>query len=85
VLGSDPDTFNSETEDEVDAGALYRLLEEEIVPLYYSRDRSGIPRRWILLVKDAIRTIVPSFCARRMLKEYTEQMYRPAAQPPALA
>jgi len=84
VLGGDLGTFNPETEDKVDAEALYRLLEEEIVPLYYTRDRSGVPLRWIRLVKDAIRSIVPSFCSRRMLKEYTERMYRSAAQPPEL-
>jgi starch phosphorylase len=84
VLGGDSGTFNPETEDETDAEALYRLLEEEIVPLYYTRDRSGVPLRWISLVKEVIRTIVPVFCARRMLKEYAERMYKPAAQPPGL-
>ena len=67
-------------EDEADAEALYRLLEEEIVPLYYSRDRIGVPHGWIRMIKKAIRSIVPVFCTQRMLKEYTEQMYEPAAQ-----
>jgi starch phosphorylase len=84
VLDGNLDTIGAEAEDEADAGAVYRLLEEEIVPLYYTRDRSGVPRRWILLIKNAIRTIVPGFCARRMLKEYTERMYQAAARPPEL-
>lgn len=68
--------------DEHDAEHLYRILEEEVVPLYYTRDRDGIPRGWIEIVKNAIRTIVPRFCARRMVKEYTEICYAPAASNP---
>jgi starch phosphorylase len=65
-------------EDVADAEALYHLLEEEVVPLYYARDTSGVPHGWIRLAKEAIRSIVPVFCARRMLKEYIERMYWPA-------
>jgi starch phosphorylase len=81
AIGESPDTSNPEEEDAADAEALYRLLEEEIVPLYYNRDRSGVPCDWICLVKEAIRSIVPIFSARRMLKEYTERIYRTAVQP----
>jgi len=80
VIGSYLIAPNPEEEDEADAESLYRLLEEEIVPLYYARDRSGVPHGWIRMVKEAIRSIVPVSCTRRMLKEYTEQMYKPAAQ-----
>jgi len=69
-----------EEEDIEDAEAFYRLLEEEVVPLYYTRDRNGVPHGWMRMVKEAMRSVVPLFCARRMLREYTEQMYRPAAQ-----
>lgn len=69
-------------EDRTDAEALYRLLEEEIVPLYYNQDRSGVPHGWTGLMKDTIRSVVPVFCTRRMLKEYTERFYIPAALPP---
>ncbi|WP_447973082.1 alpha-glucan family phosphorylase [Nitrospira sp. Kam-Ns4a] len=62
-----------------DAEQLYRLLEQEIVPLYYTRDRDGIPRGWMQVVKDAIRTIAPRFCTRRMVKEYMTLCYAPAA------
>lgn len=61
--------------DNADAEALYRILEEEVVPLYFDRDSDGIPRRWTHLVKEAIRTAAPVFSARRMVKEYTERMY----------
>lgn len=66
-------------QDAHDADCLYRILEQDIVPLYYTRDRDGIPRGWIQVVKDAIRTITPRFCARRMVKEYMEVTYAPAA------
>jgi len=81
VIGDDRNAVRPEEEDESDAEELYRLLEEKIVPLYYTRDRSGMPYDWIQVVKESISSTVPAFCTRRMLKEYTERMYRPAAQP----
>lgn len=78
AIGDGPGTCSPDEEDKADAEALYRLLEKRIVPLYYNRDRDGVPHGWIRLVKEAIRSIVPHFCARRMLKEYTEQIYMPA-------
>jgi starch phosphorylase len=81
AIGDSPDAFKPEEEDARDAEAFYRLLEEEVVPLYYNRDRSGMPYLWVRRVKEAMRAIVPTFSARRMLKEYTERMYHPAAQP----
>ena len=70
-------------EDESDSKSLYRLLEEEVVPLYYRRDRNGVPHGWIRMAKEAIYSIVPVFSARRMLRDYVEKMYLPALQPPA--
>jgi starch phosphorylase len=71
---------NHDAVDAADAAALYRLLEEEVVPAFYDRDRSNIPRRWIAVVKEAIRTVAPRFSARRMVKEYCEKMYAPALE-----
>jgi starch phosphorylase len=67
-------------EDETDAASLYRLLEEEIAPLYYERDRRGVPHGWIKVAKNAIRTITPFFSARRMLKEYTNNLFAPTVK-----
>jgi starch phosphorylase len=64
-----------------DAAALYRLLEEEVVPAFYDRDSTGIPRRWLAIVKEAIRSVTPRFAARRMVKEYAERMYAPPLTP----
>ena len=69
-----------EAEDRIDAEALYELLEKEIVPLYYDRDRMGVPHRWIKVAKEAIRSISPTFGACRMMKEYAERMYLPAVE-----
>lgn len=80
AIAADVTVSSPEDEDQKDAESMYRLLEEEIVPLYYTRDRNGLPHGWIRVVKEAIRSNAPIFSARRMLKEYTEQMYRPAAQ-----
>ncbi|HKW85753.1 MAG TPA: alpha-glucan family phosphorylase [Nitrospiraceae bacterium] len=66
-------------QDARDAEELYRILEQEVIPLYYQRDMDGIPRGWIQVVKDAVRTTVPRFCARRMVKEYMDLFYAPAA------
>jgi len=71
---------SADEEDTADAEALYCLLEEEIIPLYYDQDHKGVPHGWIYIVKEAIRSIVPRFCARRMLKEYAALMYVPSAR-----
>ena len=79
AIRPDREEFESdEVRDAADAEAVYRLLEEEVVPLYFDRDTDGVPRRWVQVVKEAIRTAAPTFSARRMVKEYTERMYVPA-------
>lgn len=65
-------------QDDVDSEALYRLLEEQVVPAYYDRDAAGIPRAWVQIMKEAIRTSMAAFSTRRMLKDYIEDMYLPA-------
>jgi starch phosphorylase len=67
-------------DDAAEADAIYRLLEEQIVPAFYSRDSRGVPLRWMSIVKQAILTVAPRFCARRMVKQYVEQMYVPLAR-----
>ncbi|NNK47958.1 MAG: alpha-glucan family phosphorylase [Gemmatimonadetes bacterium] len=65
--------------DAQDAESLYRVIEDEIRPLYYTRDADGVPRGWVRVMKQAIRTGGARFTARRMLKDYTEGYYVPAA------
>jgi glycogen phosphorylase len=65
-------------QDWADAQALYTLLEQQIVPTFYDRDGEGIPRRWLQVIKQSIRTVMPRFSTRRMVKEYVRAMYHPA-------
>ena len=69
--------------DEADAESLYHLLEQEIVPAFYECDDRSVPRRWVRVVKEAIRSVVPAFSTRRMVKDYVERMYVPAMRQPA--
>ncbi len=69
----------SEIQDERDAMALYQVLEQEVIPLYYQRDADGLPRGWIHRMKRAIRTLGWRFNANRMVMDYVRQCYLPAA------
>jgi starch phosphorylase len=79
AIGNSSDDLEIGANDKADADSIYRLLEDEIVPLYYTRDVNGVPHDWIHMVKESIVSIAPIFCTKRMLKEYTERMYLPAA------
>jgi starch phosphorylase len=72
-------TFGDEaiTEDrrEADANALYQVLEDEIIPLYYDRDNQGIPQRFVDVMKQAIKRAAPTFSAQRMVKDYVRKFY----------
>jgi starch phosphorylase len=65
--------------DAADAAAIYRLLEEQVVPTFYDRP-NHLPVRWLAIVREAIRSIGPRFSARRMVKEYADRMYGPALE-----
>lgn len=62
--------------DRADREALYRALEEDVAPLFYDRDESGIPGPWVARMRESIRQVVPFFNTHRMLREYTDR-YRP--------
>jgi starch phosphorylase len=61
--------------DASDAESLYRVLEEEVVPLYYNLDVDGLPRKWIAMMKRAIQTLVPEYNSDRMVEEYARRIY----------
>ncbi len=67
-------------QDQVESAAIYELLEKDIVPLFYTRDDEGLPRAWIARMKRSIRTLTPLFSTNRMLWEYVEKYYLPAAR-----
>jgi len=64
--------------DAAGARAFYRRLEEDIVPVFYHRDRRGVPADWTALVREAMRTGIPAFCATRAVKAATETLYNPS-------
>ena len=67
-------------QDERDAEDLFRLLEDEVVPLYYeNRNAAGVPRCWVERMKHSIRTLAWRFNADRMVQDYVEHLYLPAA------
>jgi starch phosphorylase len=72
-----PDSW---TQDARDAGTLYRLLEQEVVPAFYDRDDEGLPRAWLARIRASIRTLAPAFSAGRMLEDYVERIYAPESQ-----
>ena len=65
--------------DASDADRLLRLLEEAVVPAFYERDAAGLPRAWIARMRESMARLTPRFSANRMVREYTEQLYLPAA------
>jgi starch phosphorylase len=79
ALGSGEEHADREYQDQTESTMLYDLLENEIVPLFYRRGPDGVPREWIHRVKASLRTLCPRFNSNRMLQEYTERMYLPAA------
>lgn len=66
--------------DHLESEAIYELLEKEIVPLFYDRSIDGLPRAWIARMKASMRTVCPMFNTHRMVQEYTNRMYIPAAK-----
>jgi starch phosphorylase len=80
AIGEDAD-LGAEVQDKADVDSLYDTLENEIIPLFYE-ERGGdeVPRKWIEVMKESLRTVTPQFSTRRMVKEYTERLYLPAMQ-----
>ena len=70
---------DEKVQDDHDADALYHLLEEEVVPLFYQRESDGVPRGWVKVMTESIRSLAPVYCTRRMVKEYTDKLYSAAA------
>lgn len=66
---------NQEFQDELDAETIYSMLENEIVPLYYRRDKDNLPVDWIQWIKKSIAEIAPEFTTKRMLNDYIAKFY----------
>ncbi len=79
AIGTGETHASVEEHDRRDAAALLRVLRDEVIPLYYDRDRDGLPRGWIARMKRAIRTLGWRFSANRMVADYVLKAYVPAA------
>jgi glycogen phosphorylase len=79
ALGDAQDHGNDPNWDAIEADGLYRLLEQEVVPAFYDRNKDGIPEQWIAKMRNSISTLTPKFSANRAIREYTKEYYIPAA------
>ncbi len=79
ALGDGQEHGDDPAWDDVEADALYDLLEREVVPEFYTRDERGIPTAWVKRMRESMAQLTPRFSANRTVREYTEQHYLPAA------
>jgi starch phosphorylase len=77
AVGRGEETPDPGRQDELDADALFSLLENDVIPCYYDRDEHGLPRRWLDRMRASIRRLAPAMSAHRMVREYAEQYYVP--------
>ncbi|MBA3513740.1 MAG: alpha-glucan family phosphorylase [Pyrinomonadaceae bacterium] len=75
AIGSSAQSAEAGDVDASDAESLYRVLEQEVVPLYYERGSDGLPRKWISRMKRSMVTLVPEFNSDRMVEEYARRIY----------
>ncbi|MDQ3119252.1 MAG: alpha-glucan family phosphorylase, partial [Verrucomicrobiota bacterium] len=80
AIGAEIEHGTTEFQNGVDTTSLYQLLENQIVPLYYAKPDGKLPLAWLQLMRESIRSVTPVFNTHRMVKEYTEQLYTPAAK-----
>jgi len=79
ALGDGQEHGDDPAWDAAEADALYRLLEQEVVPGFYNRDGNGVPTAWIARMRESMARLTPRFSANRTVREYTEQCYLPAS------
>ncbi len=78
TIGDETEFEDQNQQDEYDSNSLYQTLEDEIVPLFYNRDRDNVPRGWVEIMRESIRSNAPIFSTHRMVKQYTTEMYIPS-------
>ncbi len=80
AIGAGEEYHDLSYQDDIESRALYDLLEQEIVPLFYSRGSDGLPRGWLRMMKRSIETLCPVFNTARMVAEYMNVCYAPSLQ-----
>lgn len=78
AIGAGEEYTDLHYQDDVESRAIYDLLEQEIVPLFYNRTKDGVPRGWLRAMKRSISVDCPFFNTNRMVQEYTEKCYWPS-------
>ena len=78
VIGSGENYEDASYQDAVESQAIYNTLENEVVPLFYTRSADDLPRAWIHRIRNSIRWIVPRFSTHRMVSDYARRLYNPA-------
>jgi glycogen phosphorylase len=78
AIGDGSQLDNQAEQDRLDAVRICRLLEKQIVPLFYQRDSSGLPRKWIAMMKHSMATVGKTFNTHRMVEQYLKEFYLPA-------
>ncbi|KIO48347.1 alpha-glucan family phosphorylase [Nitrosospira sp. NpAV] len=79
ALGDGKEHGDDPAWDAAEAEALYDLLEREVIPEFYARDKQGIPTAWVTRMRNSMAQLTPRFSANRVVREYTENHYLPAA------
>ncbi len=79
VIGAGESYEDADYQDMVESQAIYNMLENEVIPLFYTRSADNLPRAWIRRVKNSIKWIAPRFNTHRMVAEYTRRFYNQAA------
>jgi starch phosphorylase len=79
AIGDTQDHGDDPARDDADAVALYDVLEREVIPEFYTRDATGVPRRWVERMRESMARLTPIFSSNRAVREYTERYYLPAA------
>jgi glycogen phosphorylase len=80
AIGPEIEEGTPEVQDEVDTKSLYSILDQQIIPLYYAKPDGRLPLAWINLMRESIRSITPVYNTNRMVREYAERFYIPAAE-----
>lgn len=80
AIGEEIEDGSVEFQNEVDVSSLFHILETQVVPLYYAKPDGRLPLAWLQLMRESIRSITPVFNTHRMVAEYTERLYEPAAR-----
>ena len=78
-IGTNAEYTNEEEQDKTDSNSIYHTLENKIIPVYYNKDRNGISKDWIRLMKNSIKSTAGKYSTSRMVVDYVNELYMPLA------